>query len=285
MFDVQEFKQYAVSHYDFRATQYDFCRRFYKSTSSPGSAPVLPLHDLSPELRSLIFVGEDNRKFCLINIRERSLNASWAHSFELFLPTIKFLQTQGYVVVDVSHDPKACQPELIKHGVVCYSTSGLTSFENDIRLFSNAHLYVGGGGISHLACLLRVPTIWSSNILINRIPFHIGYSLPCRLSRREDGKILAIDEHILFDILLKENWDWKLDSWSGEFSNDSNLLNLTMELSLTHHVIPPSPAALLYSTVDVLKRIEGDIHSSYSIFPAIEAYGGDAIIPELSPYY
>jgi len=282
LFHLSSFEQYAVSHFDFRNTQYKFCKLWYENREN-FNVPLSKIK-LSNELINSIGINP-NKPIVLINIRERSLNASFDHDLELFRPAIVFLIEKGYELVDVSHDQKSCEDELRKMGVKIYSGTSICSFENDIQLFSNAVAYIGGGGITHLAALYRLPVIWPSTILINRVPFKIGYTLPCRIKKRIDHHILNFEEHIEFDIMLKENWDFKFDAWTKKYTNDSNLLNMTDEVKKEFEIIPPNSTQLLYTTIDLLERVERNIYSTYTELKFLEPYSTCAIIPELSPYY
>lgn len=231
----------------------DFCCNYY---SLPASFKPIPRVRLGLIEKYIPDIAE--RKIILTNIREHRANASAGMNFADFLPLIKYLQSQDYSVVDVSHEKKSFSSALEENGVFCYSKLEEKNFYLDIDLFSYAKFYIGGGGISHLAYSMKIPSIWVGGLFPIHVPSLHGFILPCQLYDRGSG--LPVDTNTAFREYLgvRNPWEPGYDCWSNSWGK-GNPFNCYETLNSKFIIEKPTPLSLLNTFICLENNVLSDI--------------------------
>ena len=213
--------------------------------SLPPLKPLIkPLDDLTMISRVIPEIN-DGRKIVILNIREHCANANSPLGFNDYLPLMKYLLSAGYLVIDASHENKACAEELLRIGVIPYWKIPEKSFQLDIELFSKAAFYIGGGGISHLAYTFKIPSLWVGSLFPIPLPLSQGFQLPCRLRDRNTLKLVSTDEAFSIFYNTRNPWDFGYDSWSKAWGFNLNPFNCFDEITSQYVVENPHPLDLV----------------------------------------
>lgn len=162
--------------------------------------PLRPLHHTAPfplpkQLAERL--GDASKPLALVHLRYRSgINATAAGTDpKTYVPAISYLFEQGYRVVLVGRED--LPPEFEGLPIINYSRSGMTSYENDLRLFSNADFVLtAGSGISMLADVLHIPAVYANYWHLNMCMFSPNCILLPTIVDRLDGSPLSFVEQI-----------------------------------------------------------------------------------------
>jgi hypothetical protein len=141
--------------------------------------------------------------------------------------------------------------ELEAAGAIAYWAIPEKSFLTDLELFSKASVYIGGGGISHLALAYRVPTLWVSTVVPVLVPGFNSIQLPCRLRPRLTGATLTFNDAFRLYTEFPDPWDEIYDDFSGKWG-PGNPLNCITRLKGKYFVDPPPP----YNIAEAFKELE-----------------------------
>jgi len=258
--------------------QNDFSYNYY---SLPPAFKPLPPRNLG--LIESLIPGLSGRKLAILNIREHRANGSAGLTYQCFIPLIKYLLARDYFIVDASHESKSCSSELDELGVFCYWRLPNKNFYLDIDLFSHASFYVGGGGISHLAYALKIPSIWVGGLFPIGIPAHHGYVLPCRLYDRSTGLALDKDMSFFEYLSLRSPWEDGYDCWAKTWGK-GNPFNCYELLKSKYIIERPSPVALL-NTFIALESSKSQSDAYIETYPFDDVQSRPFIGSRVSPYF
>lgn len=213
--------------------------------SLPEQRALIPRTSIGCIDQQIPEVVSGSRRLALINIREHQANGSAGMNISDFVPLLSYLKESGYVIMDVSHESKSCLQELKEYDVIPYWALPDKSFYHDLDLFSHADFYVGGGGISHLALAMKIPSIWVGSLFPLVLPIGQGYQLCCRLAERHTGRHLSIDESMRVLFALRNTWDQGYDCWSRKWGYGGNPFNCYQTLQTKYYILKPAPIDLL----------------------------------------
>jgi len=204
-------KQYTQNNANTMARANEFSNNYYEMEAETS----LPKVELG--LVSKLLPQVKDHKVALINIRTHSANGSFGSKFESYKPLIAYLRQQEYLIIDVGHETKGFKDELEAAGVIAYWSIAEKSFYTDMELFSLADVYIGSGGISHLALAYRIPTLWVATLFPFLTPGYNSLQIPCRLRTRLTSQALDIDSSLSVYLDSPEPWDHFYDDFSGKW--------------------------------------------------------------------
>ena len=235
--------------------------------SLPAQKALIPRTMIGCIDKLITDIRSRSRRLVLINIREHQANGSAGMNISHFVPLLSYLKESGYLVVDVSHEPKNCLEELKEFDVLPYWALPDKSFYHDIDLFSHADFYVGGGGISHLALAMKIPSIWVGSLFPLVMPIGQGYQVCCQLIERHSGKHLSVFESIGVLFALRNTWDQGYDCWSKKWGYGGNPFNCYQELRAKYYVQKPVPIDLLLAFMQLEVDVALGEFSNPQIYP------------------
>jgi len=208
----------------------------------------------NPFIRSIV---TKEKKIALINIREHQANASSGMQAEQFEPLVAYLKDLDYTLIDISHDKKSAKVDTFceKYEITKYWASEFKSALVDIDLFALADCYIGGGGISHLALMLRVPTLLVGTLYPVTVAASFGYQIPCRLISYRTNHVLTLEESFYYLVTRPELNENKYDSWLKKYG-PFNMHNCIDEISHYNQIITPSGYCILLSYIDMIQSVQ-----------------------------
>lgn len=245
--------------------------------SLPDNRALIPQKRIGCIGQLIANIVSESRPIVLINIREHRANGSAGMNISDFVPLLSYLKSSGYLVVDVSHDSKSCLQELQEFEVIPYWALQNKSFYHDLDLFSHADFYIGGGGISHLALAMKIPSIWVGALFPLVLPISQGYQLCCQLIERHTYKPISVSESMKILLGLRNTWDQGYDCWSKKWGSGGNPFNCYQTLLAKYTVQKPVPIDLLLA----FRQLEMDVKlghfSKPQVYPESTDLYGQAI--------
>ena len=197
--------------------------------------------------------GVNDKPIALISIREHSANNQIAFSYADFIPVCAYLKSRGFLIIDVGHQHKSYGTALEKYGVIRYWELPDKNFYTDIDLFSRALLYVGSGGISHLAIALGIPTLWLGCFYPNLSVMRQGFELPCRFYDRRTCSLLNSEQHLEVRLMRRSESSEGFCSWTGEWRPGGSA-NCLDELQGNYFIRKPMPINIALATKQLLEE-------------------------------
>lgn len=203
-------------------------RAFEKRLKTSDFFPLLDY-----ESNELIFqnLNLQNKKICLLHIKCGVINATASPiDPKSYLPTLSFLQTQGYQLVFVGREK---MPAIFNEfNVINYSESKFATFENDMNLFKKCDFsLIAGSGVSYLADCYNKPYLYlNSWHLTKSMPSQWCISVPSLLEKK-NGKPLQFVEQInlYFELNTREEIAPYRDYFARN-ATEEEILDATKEL-------------------------------------------------------
>jgi hypothetical protein len=159
-------------------------------------------------------------KLALICLREHSANFQIGMTAADFAPVCAFLKHNGYTIVDVGHQAKTYDTELEKYDVKQYWRLDGKNFLTDIELFSKSSVFVGSGGIGHLAIALGIPTVWVGCFFPGLFAMQSGYDLPCRIRDRISMAPVSNEQALRIRLAQFDKSYDGFNDFSGQWTSD-----------------------------------------------------------------
>lgn len=223
----------AYLHQISKAENRDAWRRYYAiRLQNPDYFPLR--EGIHPDRQLLEFLNNSaGKKIALIHIKNHVANATAAPTdANEYIAAIKWLQEQGYLVVQAGREPLPPQFEAL--GVLNYAEFSDATYRHDLQLFALASIAItAGSGIGTLADCMGTPLVYLDS-------WHLGMPMaaatsvmvPALVQEVATGRFLSLKEQFDLYLALDDVGDeiFPADRYRGRNATSDEILAAVQEV-------------------------------------------------------